>query len=216
VSPTHSAPDLSESTTVSRGLPSLRFVKSSVALRHTPYSPPSSLNSLTVAMPSYTYKSTLMGRHIRLLQIEPGSGDTGLKCRLFPAPLDSSSYYNALSYAWGDPTDTRLIICNGKELKVIQNLYLALWHLRKRGDFVPIWADAVCMYSYRTATKCCRNLKFRPQFCEGFGFASHCLDSNPQKPCSGSGGPFGSRLQLPTAPPNTFQLSLLPGSFALA
>ena len=71
--------------------------------------------------------------------------------------------------------------------------------------------DRVCTYSYRTATKCCRNLRFRPQFCEGFGFASHCLDSNPQKPVR---APFGSRLQLPTAPPpNTFHLSLLPGNF---
>src|SRR5256885_12454433 len=31
--------------------------------------------------------------------------------------------------------------------------------------------DSVCMYQDRYRSKCCRNLKFEPQFCEGVGFA---------------------------------------------
>src|SRR5271154_348581 len=51
-----------------------------------------------------------------------------------------------------------------------------------------------CIYSYRTATKCCRNLRFRPQFCEGF-------DSNPQKPVRALGAPLGLGCSCQLHPP---------------
>jgi hypothetical protein len=72
-----------------------------------------------------------------------------------------------------------------------------------------LWVDAICMYSYRTATKCCRNLRFRPQFCEGFGFASHCLDSNPQKPVR---APFWVSVAVANCNPQ--HVSAKPASFA--
>jgi hypothetical protein len=91
---------------------------------------------------------------------------------------------------------TETILLNGITWQVTKNLTAALKYftqIRSRfQDGFRLWADAVCMYSYRTATKCCGNLRFRPQFCEGFGFASHCLDSNPQKPVRALGAPFAA------------------------
>jgi hypothetical protein len=34
-----------------------------------------------------------------------------------------------------------------------------------------IWVDSVCIYPDRYRTKCCRNLRFEPQFSEGVGSA---------------------------------------------
>jgi hypothetical protein len=141
---------------------------------------------------------------LRLLTIRKPENQTVLiKCDTQTFELNHAPRFDALSYVWGDPSVTKEIQFCGLSRLVTGNLFEALTRLREEGDSKWIWIDALCIYSYRTATKCCRNLRFRPQFCEGFGFASHCLDSNPQKPVR---APFGSRLQSPTAPPNTFQL----------
>ena len=47
---------------------------------------------------------------------------------------------------------------------VISPMLSNLYH---KYQVTRLWLDMVCMYSYQTATKCCRNLRFRPQFCEG-------------------------------------------------
>ena len=149
-------------------------------------------------------------RQIRVLTLLPGNWHDPISCELEVVSLNDDPAYFALSYVWGDPKATLPIFLHKHALQVTSNLENALRRLRGPTKPMVIWIDALCIHSYRTATKCCRNLRFRPQFCEGFGFASHCLDSDPQKPVR---APFGSRLQSPTAPPNTFQLSLLPGNF---
>ena len=41
-------------------------------------------------------------REIRLLVLEPGKGQTAIRCRLIHANLDTSPTYTALSYTWAD------------------------------------------------------------------------------------------------------------------
>jgi hypothetical protein len=88
--------------------------------------------------------------------------------------LDSPPPYEALSYAWGDDlTNTHSLSCEGQSLVVTDSVWLALHRLRpEAGDPLVIWIDAICIYSYRTAMKYFRNLRFMPQFSEGFHFVS--------------------------------------------
>jgi hypothetical protein len=167
---------------------------------------------------------------VRLLRIHAQQlDDTAIECSLEVYDLERTHPdYIAVSYTRGPASSSaanerprlsrqRMVSCNGRKLKVHQNLLEFLngveWW---KGKLLYMWIDAICIYSYRTATKCCRNLRFRPQFCEGFGFALYCLDSNPQKPVRALGAPLGLGCSCQLHPPNTFQLSLLPGSFALA
>jgi hypothetical protein len=53
--------------------------------------------------------------------------------------------YEALSYVWGDPEDTRPIDIGEHELPVTTNLYAALSHLRNFSLERIIWIDAICI-----------------------------------------------------------------------
>ncbi|RYP83370.1 hypothetical protein DL770_005390 [Monosporascus sp. CRB-9-2] len=56
--------------------------------------------------------------------------------------------YSALSYAWGSPSNTKLIIVNGVEISVGSNLEAALQVLRREPEFndgLKLWVDAVCI-----------------------------------------------------------------------
>ncbi|ETN41635.1 uncharacterized protein HMPREF1541_03571 [Cyphellophora europaea CBS 101466] len=56
--------------------------------------------------------------------------------------------YCALSYVWGDPTDTTIILVNGVKTQITKNLAEALHKLREGGQFsgrFRLWVDAVCI-----------------------------------------------------------------------
>lgn len=56
--------------------------------------------------------------------------------------------YAALSYVWGDLSETSPIILNGQEIRVQQNLEGALRNLSSRADFhgrYKLWVDAICI-----------------------------------------------------------------------
>ncbi|RYP42459.1 hypothetical protein DL767_000147 [Monosporascus sp. MG133] len=93
---------------------------------------------------AYLYSSTLPPNTIRLLHIEPGSGEHPLSCRLVEQELGAANF-NALSYTWGHQTDTKFITCDGQPLVITSNLFAALWRFREDGRLVPLWADAVCI-----------------------------------------------------------------------
>jgi hypothetical protein len=79
--------------------------------------------------------------------------------------------YEALSYTWGDSNVTDDILCNGCRLRVTTNLKAALRRLRFAAKSRRLWIDAICIHQDRYQSKCCRNLRFEPKFCEGVGFA---------------------------------------------
>jgi Heterokaryon incompatibility protein (HET) len=55
------------------------------------------------------------------------------------------SPYDALSYTWGDLSDTSSIKLNQQLFPVTKNLAIALQHLREEKKTVKIWIDAVCI-----------------------------------------------------------------------
>jgi hypothetical protein len=86
----------------------------------------------------------------RVLIIEPGSSSEPLvgflKCAL---RSEMVLQYEALSYCWGESTPngtvTTKICCNGLDVRISQNLWLALRHIRLPSLRRVIWADALCI-----------------------------------------------------------------------
>lgn len=68
--------------------------------------------------------------YIRLLELDPGTGDESLSCKLTPVPMSEAIEYEALSHVWGDPEERREITCSDSRLEMTVNLHLSLLHLR--------------------------------------------------------------------------------------
>jgi hypothetical protein len=81
---------------------------------------------------------------IRILYIQPGSGDDPIQCTLELASLINPGSYTALSYCWGILTLTAEIIVNTHIIPVRANLATALKRLREHG-FLRVWVDALCI-----------------------------------------------------------------------
>jgi hypothetical protein len=91
---------------------------------------------------------------IRVLRILPGTDTDILQCRLEHIPLNDSADYEALSYAWHDPTlfsedhkhRRNVLLVNGKCLEIGSNLAAFIKSARTRhGETPRIWIDAVCI-----------------------------------------------------------------------
>lgn len=107
---------------------------------------------------------------IRLLRIEPAADSFPfVRCRLEVALLRGTPKFYALSYTWGIPyaeyeqhgengthQTTQTILCNGKEISVLSNLYDFLLHCSRSEDEElrgPVWIDAVCIHQSDTAER---------------------------------------------------------------
>ncbi|KAI1733813.1 heterokaryon incompatibility protein-domain-containing protein [Xylaria scruposa] len=85
----------------------------------------------------YHHKDVLgnsTGWHLKTVQVEPPSSSS-----------TSVPEFDALSYTWGDLTETFSFICDARELRIHRNLYDALPFLAGRTSSRPIWIDAVCI-----------------------------------------------------------------------
>jgi hypothetical protein len=63
------------------------------------------------------------------------------------------SEFDALSYTWGDLTETFSFVCDTRELRIHRNLRDALPFLANRSSSRPIWIDAVCINQLDEAEK---------------------------------------------------------------
>ncbi|KAI0378564.1 heterokaryon incompatibility protein-domain-containing protein [Hypomontagnella monticulosa] len=114
-------------------------------------------------MPRSIYRPLDKARHeVRLLILHPSyksqrpSFEAPIKCNLKTVAFRysfsrSGGYfqrpepYIALSYAWGDPGQTKPITVNGVRMQVTMNLHNALRHIRKRRKRTVLWVDAICI-----------------------------------------------------------------------
>ncbi|KAJ4289863.1 hypothetical protein N0V90_011196 [Kalmusia sp. IMI 367209] len=70
----------------------------------------------------------------------------GLGIRGPPGVTDYVAQFDALSYCWGDPKCTHIIVCNDIDLPINGNLYQALRALRNPGHQSRyLWVDAICI-----------------------------------------------------------------------
>lgn len=97
-------------------------------------------------MSTARYTSLQSPHHIRVLDLEPGTGSDPIACRLSTVSLLDNPVYEALSYTWGDPNEPRgFIVCNGDSIPVANNLKAAFQRLRLPNEIRSIWADAICI-----------------------------------------------------------------------
>ncbi|EOD43764.1 putative ankyrin and het domain-containing protein [Neofusicoccum parvum UCRNP2] len=102
---------------------------------------------------------------IRLIKLQPVPKPTDgagylpiINCTLRKASLEENPEYNALSYVWGDPHDTKPILLDGKLFHITVNLEAALRQLaadlrRRRSSHAWLWVDAVCIDQSDTAER---------------------------------------------------------------
>lgn len=94
----------------------------------------------------YQYSRLLAHREVRLIDIQPlKEDDVGgeIYFSLVVYPINECPPYVALSYAWGDATDTRVCYCDEQEFAVSESLHGALAKLRNRDTPSPVWVDAI-------------------------------------------------------------------------
>lgn len=103
------------------------------------------LTQRTFARPHQKIQRSTVHVSIRLLVLEPGQGSEQVHCRLVQASLFDLPKYEALSYVWGDASQTRNIILGGKNMAVTRNLCSALMHLRYVDQSRLLWVDAICI-----------------------------------------------------------------------
>jgi hypothetical protein len=83
---------------------------------------------------------------IRLLELLPGSQNDPIECTLLTTTLKDETWFEALSYTWGDPQGPRgSISIDRVQISVSQNLFDALSHLRNDIQSRTLWVDAICI-----------------------------------------------------------------------
>jgi hypothetical protein len=110
----------------------------SADLSISPHLPPTSLNK-------YIYEPLPNVGDIRLLTLYPYQLHQSIRCNLFIESLAEKPTYEALSYVWGSATTSHVILCNGAELRITQNLHTALLQLCYPDCNRTIWADGICI-----------------------------------------------------------------------
>ncbi|EEU35646.1 uncharacterized protein NECHADRAFT_86864 [Fusarium vanettenii 77-13-4] len=82
---------------------------------------------------------------IRLVRFhENSSSKPELSLELRHASMSETSYA-ALSYVWGDVSDTIKISANGSSLNIGRNLHAGLEQLRENGVYDWLWIDSICI-----------------------------------------------------------------------
>ncbi len=94
--------------------------------------------------PIYT---ALKRDEIRLLILNPGSGDEPINCFLENFPVAKPKPFAALSYVWGQdtPETRRSIMLDGYPVTVTANLYAFLAQHRAEETCFVLWIDALCI-----------------------------------------------------------------------
>jgi hypothetical protein len=80
---------------------------------------------------------------IRLISLE-GENSAEVSITIEHVSLINPPSYTALSYCWGNQSDTQTISIDGRKVQVTSNLEAALRQLRADGCF-KLWANAICI-----------------------------------------------------------------------
>lgn len=95
----------------------------------------------------YLYKP-LKAEQFRLVRVL-AARSSQVKCEILHRPFGNPPDYTAISYAWGDPSDMTKIKIRDEispifvEVSISKSLYHALEAMRKKGEDVLVWADAL-------------------------------------------------------------------------
>lgn len=99
----------------------------------------------------YQYHSLTENDGIRLFELQPATTRSAmatgllLHTTLTECCEEVIDHFTALSYVWGDISDTTTILVDGKPLSVTKTLETALRYLRDSRRVIRVWADAICI-----------------------------------------------------------------------
>jgi hypothetical protein len=105
-------------------------------------------------METFTYRPLSPSEDTRLIVLLPASSSEalasenpeGIKCEIEHIALAKNPSYEALSYCWGNPTQTRrYVTCEGARLNVTETLYGVLVRMQQDNKPVRLWVDAICI-----------------------------------------------------------------------
>jgi len=71
---------------------------------------------MEATLPLYKYEDLNDPQKIRLLYLSPGQRSSPIRCNLKTVLLSEHPNYEALSYAWGDTSKSRSMICDKKAI----------------------------------------------------------------------------------------------------
>ncbi|RDW64575.1 hypothetical protein BP6252_10226 [Coleophoma cylindrospora] len=102
----------------------------------------------TTERPIYQYTPLILAHsQFRLIRLQHGVNPSPIKCYMQHSDLSVKTlHYSALSYEWGQPTDSDPYILVDKCLmRVRSNLLHALMHIRHPQFGLLVWIDALCI-----------------------------------------------------------------------
>jgi len=104
-------------------------------------------------------------RLLKILSVPQVHESHAIEVTLVRQNLEHRTDYVAVSYAWGAPKLKKVLeIEDGTLVLITPNPWDFLCAQSRELAGQLLWIDQICIYSYRTATKYCRSLRFRPQF----------------------------------------------------
>lgn len=107
----------------------------------------------------------LHDNEIRIVTLHPGSFEDPVFCTIDYVVLDGPrDDYVAISYAWGDPTQTEDINLDGHAYPVTINLRSALAYLRKEEEPRRLWIDSICINQQDLAERSAEVARMRDIF----------------------------------------------------
>ena len=102
-----------------------------------------SARAMSHPLEPYQYEDLPTQTSFRVFELLPGQEGDPVTCLLHILNWSDPREYEAISYAWGDPSATAPVACHGKRLEVTQNLHRGLTHLRLQDRSRFLWADAI-------------------------------------------------------------------------
>lgn len=106
----------------------------------------------------YSYTDLATQRTIRVIVLHPEKDfDATLQCRLEHLEIEDSAEpgkeYEAVSYCWGEPIFTHILLCDERVLKINPNVDSLLRHLRRADISQRFWIDGICINQQDLAEK---------------------------------------------------------------
>ncbi|KAI0396765.1 HET-domain-containing protein [Xylariaceae sp. FL0594] len=102
------------------------------------------------------------GSEFRTVMLLPSARfDAPIECKLEHAELKPAADYEAVSYCWGDASDTRTISLDNRPYPITLNLFNGLRYLRRRDTPRKLWVDSLCINQTDTAERSREILKMQ-------------------------------------------------------
>lgn len=92
---------------------------------------------------SYNYSALPSATSFRVAELLPGNTGDDVYFALHIVEWEDLPQYEAISYAWGDPTVKAPVFCEGRVIEVTRNLHAALSHFRYEDKSRFLWADTL-------------------------------------------------------------------------